>query len=111
MSVIETLRMSLPDGYVCVREYRNKTLVDSMATGAIVQSLLVENEGNCIVRCLRYQILNAVNIFDFLGYSIYRTVFYENVEMNRWIFPSILQINYCLKFHNTHEKQVALLSG
>ena len=69
-SVIETLRMSLPDEYVCIREYRNKTMVDSMTTESILQSLLVENEGNCVVRCLRYHILHMVNIFDFLGYTI-----------------------------------------
>ena len=52
-SVIETPGISLPDDYVCVREYRNKTLVDSVATESIVQSLMVEKKGNCVVRCLR----------------------------------------------------------
>ena len=28
-SLIVALRMSLPDEYVCMREYRNKTLVDN----------------------------------------------------------------------------------
>ena len=47
--------MSLPDDHVCVRQFRNKSVFDSMATELIVQSLLVDNEGNCVVSCLRYK--------------------------------------------------------
>ena len=61
-------------------------MLDSMATESIVQSLLVDNEGNCVVSCLRYQPINATNfsekklqekmlLFDFITFEVQTIIF------------------------------------